>query len=124
LCALIERTCAHAKQFAQGLQETGFEVLNDVVINQVLVSLELRSNTRSDPARPGGRNVLVRRNSLARKDRDANQRVFLGDDGVGCGTQPAGNSPHRERMHRDVTHTGQMGCAGIAEKKLPAVRRA
>jgi glutamate/tyrosine decarboxylase-like PLP-dependent enzyme len=38
LCALIDRTCAHAQQFAQGLREGGFEVLNDVVINQVLVS--------------------------------------------------------------------------------------
>ncbi len=35
---LIERTCAHAQRFAQGLREGGFEVLNDVVINQVLVS--------------------------------------------------------------------------------------
>src|SRR6202521_119641 len=38
LCALIERTCAHAQRFALGLREAGFEVLNDVVINQVLVS--------------------------------------------------------------------------------------
>jgi len=38
LCALVERTCAHAQQFARGLQEAGFAVLNDVVINQVLVS--------------------------------------------------------------------------------------
>jgi len=38
LCALIERTCAHAQRFAQELREAGFEVLNDVVINQVLVS--------------------------------------------------------------------------------------
>jgi glutamate/tyrosine decarboxylase-like PLP-dependent enzyme len=38
LCALIERTCAHAQRFAQGLKEGGFEVLNDVVINQVLAS--------------------------------------------------------------------------------------
>jgi glutamate/tyrosine decarboxylase-like PLP-dependent enzyme len=38
LCALIEQTCAHAQRFAQGLREGGFEVLNDVVINQVLVS--------------------------------------------------------------------------------------
>ena len=38
LCALIERTCAHAQRFAQGLREAGFAVLNDVVINQVLVS--------------------------------------------------------------------------------------
>jgi glutamate/tyrosine decarboxylase-like PLP-dependent enzyme len=38
LCALIERTCAHAQQFARGLREAGFEVLNEVAINQVLVS--------------------------------------------------------------------------------------
>lgn len=35
---LVERTCAHAQRFAKGLQSAGFEVLNDVVINQVLVS--------------------------------------------------------------------------------------
>jgi glutamate/tyrosine decarboxylase-like PLP-dependent enzyme len=46
LCALIERTCAHAQQFAQGLREAGFEVLNDVVINQVLVSFGAPELTR------------------------------------------------------------------------------
>ena len=35
---LIERTCAHARKFGKGLTEAGFEVLNDVVLNQVLVS--------------------------------------------------------------------------------------
>jgi glutamate/tyrosine decarboxylase-like PLP-dependent enzyme len=35
---LIERTCAHAQRFARGLTDAGFEILNDVVINQVLVS--------------------------------------------------------------------------------------
>jgi glutamate/tyrosine decarboxylase-like PLP-dependent enzyme len=38
LCSLIERTCAHARTFAEGFRAAGFEVLNDVVINQVLVS--------------------------------------------------------------------------------------
>jgi glutamate/tyrosine decarboxylase-like PLP-dependent enzyme len=38
LCALVERTCAHAQRFADGFRAAGFEVLNDVVINQVLVS--------------------------------------------------------------------------------------
>ena len=46
LCALIERTCAHAQQFAQGLREGGFKVLNDVVINQVLVSFGAPEVTR------------------------------------------------------------------------------
>jgi len=38
LANLIERTCAHAQRFAAGLREAGIEILNDVVINQVLVS--------------------------------------------------------------------------------------
>jgi glutamate/tyrosine decarboxylase-like PLP-dependent enzyme len=35
---LIERTCRHATRFAEGLRAAGYEILNDVVINQVLVS--------------------------------------------------------------------------------------
>jgi glutamate/tyrosine decarboxylase-like PLP-dependent enzyme len=46
LCALIERTCAHAQRFGRGLQEAGFTVLNDVVINQVLVSFGSPEVTR------------------------------------------------------------------------------
>jgi len=36
--ALIERTCDLASRFADGFRAAGFEVLNDVVLNQVLVS--------------------------------------------------------------------------------------
>jgi len=43
---LVERTCAHAQRFAKGLQDAGFEVLNDIVINQVLVSFGTREVTR------------------------------------------------------------------------------
>jgi glutamate/tyrosine decarboxylase-like PLP-dependent enzyme len=35
---LIERTCGHAVRFAEGLRAAGYEILNDVVLNQVLVS--------------------------------------------------------------------------------------
>jgi glutamate/tyrosine decarboxylase-like PLP-dependent enzyme len=35
---LVERTCRHAARFAEGLRAAGFEVLNNVVLNQVLVS--------------------------------------------------------------------------------------
>ncbi len=35
---LIERTCRHARRFAQGLQSAGYQILNEVVLNQVLVS--------------------------------------------------------------------------------------
>ena len=46
LCSLIERTCAHAQRFAAGFREAGFTVLNDVVINQVLVSFGRPEVTR------------------------------------------------------------------------------
>jgi glutamate/tyrosine decarboxylase-like PLP-dependent enzyme len=38
VAGLIERTCRYAARFAEGLRAAGYEVLNDVVLNQVLVS--------------------------------------------------------------------------------------
>lgn len=38
VAAMIDRCCSHARRFAAGLQDAGYEVLNDVVLNQVLVS--------------------------------------------------------------------------------------
>jgi glutamate/tyrosine decarboxylase-like PLP-dependent enzyme len=35
---LVERSCRHAARFAEGLSAAGYEILNDVVLNQVLVS--------------------------------------------------------------------------------------
>jgi glutamate/tyrosine decarboxylase-like PLP-dependent enzyme len=46
LCSLIERTCDHAQRFANGFREAGLEVLNDVVINQVLVSFGSAETTQ------------------------------------------------------------------------------
>lgn len=43
---LVERCCAHARRFASGLGSAGFEVLNDVVLNQVLVSFGDAATTR------------------------------------------------------------------------------
>jgi glutamate/tyrosine decarboxylase-like PLP-dependent enzyme len=43
---LIERTCAYAARFAEGLRAAGFGVLNDVVINQVLVCFGSAERTR------------------------------------------------------------------------------
>jgi glutamate/tyrosine decarboxylase-like PLP-dependent enzyme len=47
LAELIERTCRHARRFAQGLCAAGYEILNDVVINQVLVSFGEPEVTRA-----------------------------------------------------------------------------
>jgi len=38
VAAMIDRCCSHARRFAVSLQDAGYEVLNDVVLNQVLVS--------------------------------------------------------------------------------------
>jgi glutamate/tyrosine decarboxylase-like PLP-dependent enzyme len=38
LAELVERNCRYATRFANGLRDAGFEILNDVVLNQVLVS--------------------------------------------------------------------------------------
>jgi len=46
LADLIERTCRHARRFAEGLRAAGYQVLNDVVLNQVLVSFGDPQTTR------------------------------------------------------------------------------
>ena len=46
LSDLIERTCNYARRFASSLTEAGYQVLNDVVINQVLVAFGDAETTR------------------------------------------------------------------------------
>ena len=46
LADLIERNCRQAARFADGLRQAGYEVLNDVVLNQVLVSFGRDARTR------------------------------------------------------------------------------
>lgn len=46
VAALVERCCTHAHTFARGLRGAGFEVLNDVVLNQVLVRFGDAQTTR------------------------------------------------------------------------------
>ena len=43
---MIERNCEQARLFADGLRAAGCEVLNDVVLNQVLVSFGSPEVTR------------------------------------------------------------------------------
>lgn len=42
---LVERTCGYARRFEEGLRGAGFEVLNDVELNQVLVSFGTAERT-------------------------------------------------------------------------------
>lgn len=46
LADLIERACRHAERFARGLQDAGYRVLNDVVLNQALVFFGDDATTR------------------------------------------------------------------------------
>ncbi|HMG86570.1 MAG TPA: aminotransferase class V-fold PLP-dependent enzyme [Terracidiphilus sp.] len=46
LCELIERNCRQARLFAQLLADAGFSILNDVSLNQVLVSFGTPDQTR------------------------------------------------------------------------------
>lgn len=43
---LVDRNCAHARRFAQGLAAAGYEVLNDVVLNQVVFACHDEASTR------------------------------------------------------------------------------
>lgn len=54
LADLIERTCRFARQFADGLARGGHRILNDVVLNQVLVSFGSAERTREVIARIQG----------------------------------------------------------------------
>jgi glutamate/tyrosine decarboxylase-like PLP-dependent enzyme len=47
LADLIDRNCRHAARFAEGLRAAGCPVLNDVVLNQVLVSFGDEATTRA-----------------------------------------------------------------------------
>lgn len=46
LADLVDRCCRHARRFAEGLAESGYEILNEVVLNQVLVSFGDPDTTR------------------------------------------------------------------------------
>ncbi len=46
LAAMVERCCRHATRFAEGLTAAGHRVLNEVVLNQVLVSFGDDARTR------------------------------------------------------------------------------
>ncbi|MFN8456062.1 MAG: aminotransferase class V-fold PLP-dependent enzyme [Anaerolineae bacterium] len=46
LAEMIERTCRYARRFADGFEAAGFKVLNEVALNQVLVSFGEAETTR------------------------------------------------------------------------------
>jgi glutamate/tyrosine decarboxylase-like PLP-dependent enzyme len=51
MAEIVERTSGHARRFAAGLRAAGYEILNDVVINQVMVSFGAAEKTLAIVAR-------------------------------------------------------------------------
>jgi glutamate/tyrosine decarboxylase-like PLP-dependent enzyme len=51
MAEIVERTSSHARRFAAGLRAAGYQVLNEVVINQVLVSFGSPEKTLATIAR-------------------------------------------------------------------------
>jgi glutamate/tyrosine decarboxylase-like PLP-dependent enzyme len=51
MAEIVERTSSHARRFAAGLKAAGYQVLNEVVINQVLVSFGTPEQTLAAIAR-------------------------------------------------------------------------
>jgi glutamate/tyrosine decarboxylase-like PLP-dependent enzyme len=51
MAEIVARTCGHAQRFATGLKAAGYLILNDVVINQVLVSFGTPEKTLATIAR-------------------------------------------------------------------------
>jgi glutamate/tyrosine decarboxylase-like PLP-dependent enzyme len=47
LAELIERNCRQATRFAEGLRDAGYAILNEVALNQVLVSFGEPERTRA-----------------------------------------------------------------------------
>ena len=81
VAALVANSCLLASRFAGGLRAAGFEVLNDVVLNQVLVSFGPAERTDSVIAavqREG--TLLVRADHMARCPGDAHQRQRVEHD--------------------------------------------
>jgi glutamate/tyrosine decarboxylase-like PLP-dependent enzyme len=58
LAEMVSRCCRHARRFAEGLKEAGYEILNDVVLNQVLVSFGSPEKTQEVIRRIGEEGTL------------------------------------------------------------------
>jgi glutamate/tyrosine decarboxylase-like PLP-dependent enzyme len=85
----IGRTCRHARPFAEVLRPAGCEILNEVVLNQVLVSFGDADTTlrviewiQRDGTCWCGGTTWPGRVAIA------DQRLILGNNGRRCGAQP------------------------------------
>ena len=104
VAALVDRTCLLARRFADGMREAGFDVLNDVVLNQVLVAFGDAARTDAVIAAVQQRgHLLVRADRLARARGHARQRQRLEHD------RGRHRPEHRRRPRREPL-TFRRGC--------------
>ena len=103
IAELIERNCLQASRFAEGLRAAGYEILSDVVLNQVLVSFGDDETTRRVIAAlqadgtcwcggtvwHGRTAMRISVSSWATTKEDV-------DDGSGCGAQSRGDASRCE----------------------------
>ena len=89
LAEMIERNCRQATRFAEGLRDAGYAILNEVVLNQVLVSFGEPERTRAVIAAiQDDGTCWCGPHRLAGADRHAHQRLLLAHDRRGRGAQP------------------------------------
>ena len=101
---LVERSCRHARRFAEGLAAAGYEVLQrrGAEPGAGLVRRRPRRTERVIARHAGRRHLLVRRHRLAGPDRDAHQRLVLGDDGRRRRAQPGGDAARGGRADKSA----------------------
>ncbi len=92
LSALVDRCCAHARRFAELLEDGGATILNDVVLNQVLVRFGDGDRTREVI-----RTRSARRHLLASAGRNGTASMRCGSPSPGAGGRPATTSISRLR---------------------------
>ena len=113
LAELFERNCRGARMFAQRLSAAGYRILNDVVLNQVLVSFgSSRNDSAGDQGHPAGWNVLVRRHGMAETDRHAHQHLLLGDDRRRCRKERRRDDSRRAAVWSRASRADQSRYAG------------
>ena len=79
-------------RFAEALQSAGYEVLNDVMLNQVWFPSACGANSTHHRGDPGGWHLLVRWDCVEGPDRDAHQREQLVNHRRGCRKEHRGQS--------------------------------
>ena len=114
LADLVERHCRLARRFAQAFTDAGFAVLNDVVLNQVLVSFGDAERTRRVIAAIQDEGTCWCGATVWQgTDRDARERDLVGHDRRGRRSLHRGDPAHRAALgHNDPSNLKRRGDPG------------